>query len=106
MGGNPKEEQQLTIWPIFTENCMKMKLNQSVTVSRAPLLVIFFAGINVYFTTMTGTCQSFGGQYISHSGVRFDAPLCYLLGGDMDGDFCNLDWCVANKTVPYGLYIR
>ena len=64
------------------------------------------SGDGIYFATSLGRCASLGAQYVSRSGVYANSTSCSLLGGDVSGSRCNLDWCVTDRIVPGGFYIR
>ena len=60
----------------------------------------------MYFPTSLGGCLSLGAQFISRAGIFADSTSCPTLGGDMSGSMCNLDWCLTDRIVPGGFYIK
>ena len=70
------------------------------------LIILANVAPRVYFPTSIGGCPSLGADYISRSGIIADSANCAALGGDVNGSWCNLDWCVANVIPADALYVR
>ena len=66
-------------------------------------------GTIVYVATKIGGCPGLGAKYISQSAVVASPGNCSAMGGRINSnnrEYCDLDWCVTNRLIPEGIYIR
>ena len=63
----------------------------------------------IYVATSIGGCPHLGATYISQGAVGASNKSCAAMGGRINRNnqaYCDLDWCVSDRFIPDGMYLR